>query len=605
MKLHKLYCSDKRFKNIKFKLNGLNVIYADVQTDLTKKRNSHNLGKTKLAEIIDFMLLKRLDQNHFLQKINTTKNAKIFVNYTFYLEIQLPSVKFLTIKRSIDNNTKISFKLNDYTVDGFKEPSEWDFEDLPFEKAKEKLSFYLDFDFFKDKNYNYRKSLSYCLRTPPIDYNDVYKLADFAKGKDIHWKPFVFSLLGFDGNLLYKKYENDEKKEEYNGFIKTLEKDYDIKNTNRDYLVATKQEMQSNIDKIQSEIEKFNFFNADKQTITNQIEGIDNEINILNSEYYALKLELERIEKSLKTKFVFDLKRVEQLYKEAEIYFSESLIKDYNELLNFNKHLTANRLKYLNQIKKSKQESLGDITKELEKLNQEREDFLQFLTDSNSFDKFKFHQRELFAVQESLRETEHKIMMLDKIFDYKDKIQELETEIKSTKDALKKLHRTTEENQLYGGIRKNFASFFEEIMNEKATISWELNDEHNVKFNPPKVIGGKKGQNNTLKDEGTTYKKILCIVFDLAILVAYKNQKYYRFVYHDDALSQQDNGIKNRLLSLVHKLSKENDLQYIVSVIKADLPMNENDGIIYFDDSEIVLELNDKNEKGTLFGFEF
>lgn len=32
MKLSKLYCNDERFKNIKFNLKGLNVIYADVKS---------------------------------------------------------------------------------------------------------------------------------------------------------------------------------------------------------------------------------------------------------------------------------------------------------------------------------------------------------------------------------------------------------------------------------------------------------------------------------------------------------------------------------------------------------------------------------------------
>jgi uncharacterized protein YydD (DUF2326 family) len=56
---------------------------------------------------------------------------------------------------------------------------------------------------------------------------------------------------------------------------------------------------------------------------------------------------------------------------------------------------------------------------------------------------------------------------------------------------------------------------------------------------------------------------------------------------------------------LIYKLSKQYNLQYILSVIKADLPMNEEDNLVYFNKNEVVLNLNDTNEKGTLFGFEF
>lgn len=115
--------------------------------------------------------------------------------------------------------------------------------------------------------------------------------------------------------------------------------------------------------------------------------------------------------------------------------------------------------------------------------------------------------------------------------------------------------------------------------------------------------GNKK--KDTSKDEGTTYKKLLCVAFDLAILCTYNTESYFRFVYHDDVLSQQDNGIKNRLLELINKISERFDLQYILSVIKSDLPHDESENIKYFDDNIVVLKLHDKDETGTLFGIDF
>ena len=105
-------------------------------------------------------------------------------------------------------------------------------------------------------------------------------------------------------------------------------------------------------------------------------------------------------------------------------------------------------------------------------------------------------------------------------------------------------------------------------MDEDARISWNINLSNNVDFIPPKVHS--KGKNETAKDEGTTYKKLLCVAFDLAVLCSYNNESYFRFIYHDDVLSQQDNGIKIRLLELVKELTKKYDLQYVLSVIKSD-----------------------------------
>ena len=142
-------------------------------------------------------------------------------------------------------------------------------------------------------------------------------------------------------------------------------------------------------------------------------------------------------------------------------------------------------------------------------------------------------------------------------------------------------------------------------MDEDARIFWSINSSDNVDFPQPKVHEKGGDQRATAKDEGNTYKKLLCVAFDLAVLTSYSDQSYYRFVYHDDVLSQQDPGVKHRLLALIHDLCQKYDLQYILSVIKSDLPMDKADQLIFFPVDEVVLRLDDQGPQGTLFGFDF
>lgn len=142
-------------------------------------------------------------------------------------------------------------------------------------------------------------------------------------------------------------------------------------------------------------------------------------------------------------------------------------------------------------------------------------------------------------------------------------------------------------------------------MDENAVLSWKINTNDNVEFLSPKVKSKINDKLDTAKDEGNTYMKLLCVAFDLSILSTYNPESYYRFVYHDDVLSQQDNGIKTRLLLLVDELTKQLNLQYILSAIKSDLPVGNNDMPIKFAEEDIVLKLHDKDSTGTLFGFEF
>jgi uncharacterized protein YydD (DUF2326 family) len=603
MKLSKLYSNKENFKHILFNLNGLNVIYADVQTDLKDKKNSHDLGKTKVAELIDFLLLKKIDKKDFLLKLTDIENKSIFIDYIFYLEIELNDGRFLTIKRAIENNTKIAFSISEMRDKSFSPPLKFDYENISIDKAKEVLAEFLNYDFFFDKNYNYRKVLSYSLRTPPDDYKDVFQLSKFSNGKHKYWKPFVFDLLGFNGELLLKKYENDDEIEELNGFIGTLKREYKIDKKDRDSLIAEKRSIEENNKEIEKKIDSFNFYEQDKKLIQNGISDIENSISQYNSLSYNLNYEIDKLKKSIQNDFAFEINKVEKIFKETGIYFADQVKKDYQELLDFNFKITIERNKLIKKTLINKQKELDKINSKLINLNLQKENLLSVIQDTDTFKKFKTYQKALAKQEEELNTVNSKISYIDLIYSKEDEIETKKSEIESTIDKLKFLSRHTEENAKYDEIRKKFHTYYKYIMDESANISWYLNANNNIEFPPPKVLDS--ANRNTAKDEGTTYKKILCVAFDLAILTSYNNRSFFRFIYHDDVLSTQDNGIKLRLLELINKLTKEYNIQYILSVIKSDLPVNEQEQILYFKESEIVLRLNDQNEKGTLFGFSF
>jgi uncharacterized protein YydD (DUF2326 family) len=603
MQLNKLYCNSKNFKNITFNLNKLNVIYADVKSDLKEKKNSHDLGKTKLAELIDFMLLKKIDKNHFFLKIKEN-NKSVFNNHIFYIELFLNTGEYLTIKRNIESNTKISFTLQNQTTSNYNAPTNWDYENVSINKAQNILSEYLSFDFFHNKTYNYRKSISYSLRTQD-DFKDVYKLNKFVGGKDIDWKPFMFDLLGFKGELLRLKYDNDSKINDINNLINSYKSDYSVKVEERDEIIAEKTITENEFKEIEQHIDRFNFYKQDKSLIKKGIVEIENVISNLNSESYKLNFELEKLKISIKNKFSFDIEKVKKVFEETSIYFSDQLTSDYQELMNFNKKLTVERNKLLKRTIKDKEQELTTLNSRLISLNQDRESLLTHLTDSDTFTKFKKLQKDLVKVEGQLLKYEEKIKAIDKIIQKENDIDSLKTDIKTTINELKKIHQTTDQNQKYKEIRTLFSKFYKHIMDENAVLSWNLNSNDNVNFIPPKVKSKVNKDKDTAKDEGNTYMKLLCVAFDLSMLCTYNKESYYRFVYHDDVLSQQDNGIKIRLLELIANITKKYKIQYILSVIKSDLPQDISNEIQNFSEKEIVLKLDDKDISGTLFGFEF
>lgn len=603
MQLSKLYSNKEGFKNIKFNLNGLNVLYAEVKSDAQEKKNSHDLGKTKFADVIDFMLLKQIDKNHFLLKIKKNE-VSIFNDHVFYLELYLNSGKYLVIRRNIAANTKISFSLNNQTSEKFTPPTKWNYENIAIGRAREILSEYLSLDFFHNKKYHYRQSISYSLRRQD-DFKDVYKLNKFSVGKDINWKPFVFDLLGFNGELLRLKYENDTKIETIKSFIDSLKKEYSVKIEDRDEIVAEKSIIQSDFKEVEDQIDRFNFYKQDKELIKEGIEKIENIVSTLNARSYSLNYEINKLRSSVRNNFSFDIEKVKKVFEETSIYFSEQLTSDYKELMSFNKKITSERNKLLKETLKIKEEDLREVNKELASTNKERENLLAHITDSDTFSKFKNCQKDLVKIEGKLLKFQEKLDAIDKIIAKGDEIDLLKEEIKTTIATIKTIHQTTDKNVKYNKIRSYFSKFYKVIMNENAVLSWKINTSNNVDFIPPKVKSKIDSKIDTAKDEGNTYMKLLCVAFDLAILCSYNPESYYRFAYHDDVLSQQDNGIKLRLLELVNSLIKEHSLQYILSVIKSDLPHDDENNTISFSEEDIVLRLHDKDPSGTLFGFEF
>ena len=252
MKISKIY-SNKNFKNIEFN-NKFNAIVAFIESD--KKEDTHNLGKTSLIRVIDFLLLSGYNKN-----TDKLLGNNIFIGQEFYGEFKLNNGKYLIVKRTINTATKISFKLNDFKLDGFKTDIDWE-ETLTLKKAKAKLNEYLSFNVLQ--NWDYRKSITYFLRSQQ-DYLDIFKLNKF-KGKHKDWKPFVFDLLGFNGSLILDKLEVEEEIDNLKKKLQTLKLEAQIDTSEKDRLEGLLEIKKIELTEIESHIDKFNFFKEDIRT---------------------------------------------------------------------------------------------------------------------------------------------------------------------------------------------------------------------------------------------------------------------------------------------------------------------------------------------------
>lgn len=582
MKLIKVF-SNGPFKNVKFS-EGYNIVLATIH-DKTNKKDTHNLGKTSLLVVIDFLLLST-----FSKKSPILTNP-IFSTQTFFLELLLNSGKYLIIRRSVAKPSKISFKINDAPLNNFDIPTEWDEENIAFETAQDMLNSYLDYDVLT--NWSYRKSISYFLRSQK-DYLDVFQLNKF-QGKHLTWKPFVFDLLGFDGNLVKQKLLCDDEIETKKNAIETLQKQASIDVAERDKIVGLIEIKTDEKNQKANEIDKFNFYSQDVAVTRNLIDSIDIELQSLNSERYRLGYEINKINKSLEqTSTEVRLDKLKELYNEVEIFFPEALSKQYEELEQFTEAISIERRKYLSENLSILKEEYAKIDEATKLKEQERSEKISVLTDIDVYDKFKVYQKELATLEAELTLLQEKLRLIDRSSTIRAEIELLKDKRKTYVDDI----RRAIAGRSHAEINKIFNQIVTEVTDTNAIISIKQNVDSNVEFAADYQT---TAHITTSEADGTSYKKLLCVAFDLALLISYSSHSFYKFVYHDGVLEGLDDRVKQRLITITQRICSEYGLQYILSLIDSDIPQNIEAPNLEFPMDTICLDLNDIDDSGKLF----
>ena len=157
--------------------------------------------------------------------------------------------------------------------------------------------------------------------------------------------------------------------------------------------------------------------------------------------------------------------------------------------------------------------------------------------------------------------------------------------------------QNSDQNSLFSAIRVFFSEIVEEVIDRKALLSVSPNQVGHLEFRAEILDGS---GNATSADLGHTYRKLLCIAFDLAILRAHLDDKFPRFVYHDGVFESLDDRKKENLLAVIRRYA-ELGLQPIITLIDSDLPVRAVDEGPIFSTDEVVITLHDEGEQGRLF----
>ena len=595
MKLVRLYANEKEiFPEIPFG-PGLNVILAEVRVPEDGTKSDHNLGKTLLTRLLDFMLLKEVDGEFF-----TRKHPDRFEGFVFFLEILLPDGKtHTTIRRAAQGDTKIALKLHGQLDDSSPlldaEEESWDHWNIPIVKAKDILNGWLAFDAFP--GWDYRKGLSYFLRTQN-DYRDVFRVEKFQRSADIYWKPYMADLLGLPGDMILAKYESDRLAEGSQEAAKVLRGNSGYTESDGDRLSAEISLSESAIQRKTAQLQEFSFHEMEMDVSDDLVKNVEAGIRESEQKVYYTKRDLQAAHDGLASPLEFNLNEIKCTYEECALVLPELLVRSYEELVEFNRKLASERNKYLKQRIKSLELALAKESEAHKTLSEQRQRYLEVFKNQESLQRFKALQLELVRSEESLGQLRQHMARVEEMTKLQEKALAARQESdRLTSEIKRRIHPPSER---YRFIRERFQKIADEFLHVPAVLFVKQNELGNLDFHVEVKQTGGTGEFSSEAD-GTTFKKLLCMAFDLAVIAEYAGNRFYHFIYHDGALEGEDDRKKIALLKLVHRLCSEFGIQYILSAIQHELPRNADDSVYEFASGEVVRKLHDDGDQGRLF----
>ncbi len=593
MKPSKLYTDQPdRFAAVEF-TPELNVVLAEIRLPENQDRDTHNLGKTTLGRLLDFDFLAGRDQNFFL-----FRHEDRFGEFVFFLEVELLDGSYVTVRRTVAGHSRIAFKKHVVRHQDFSAlpDRDWDHLDVPFERARELLDSYLDWRALKP--WHYRKGLGYFLRSQE-DFGDVFQLRRFANSH-ADWKPFLAHILGFDAALIGEHYAKEAALDDMESKSATIRQELgggNIEDAGKiDGILLLKTQ---EVEKKQALLDRFDFRSEDKSETKLLVDKVDERIAVLNARRYSLMANRKKIAASLQDdQILFNPDEAAKLFEEAGVLFGGQIKRDFQQLIEFNRAITEERQGYLVEERADIDVELKAVNAELTALGKRRAEMLAFLSETDTFAKYKRFSSELVTLRAD-------IQSLQRQRDFVHRLQQLRTDIRSLQEE--KIHllsaieadveaKSANADSLFSAIRLYFNEIVEEVIDSKALLNVSVNRMGHLEFKAELLD---EAGNATSADRGHSYRKLLCIAFDLALIRAHLGEAFPRFAYHDGVLESLDDRKKEVLISVLRRYTGMG-IQSIVTLIDSDLPKRPADQPL-FEDDEIVLLLHDEGESGRLF----
>lgn len=356
--------------------------------------------------------------------------------------------------------------------------------------------------------------------------------------------------------------------------------------------------MESSLNTREQELDSFQFNEAEENLIKDLVHSTETNIAELNLKIYNLNYDLSQINEALVQRDKLNLEDVDRVFSEAEIHFPDQLKRDYLALLAFRKKITAERRRELRKRSKEIEIELEIAAAQKAQLDTLRHSNVDAITSDDTIQKFK-------ALQKNLREE--RIRYERRREDY-ERLKDLAEASRAHREKQRERDSLADEvgamieasTPQLEKFQRYFDQYCQTVLGLEGIFTLTANKYGNLEYEIGLGLDDKKGVTSSQGD-GTSYRKITCALFDLALIRSHEGQNFFNFVYHDGVLEGLDDRKKQKYLSLVRSEVNRGPLQYILTAISSDLPRDQSGNRTEFSKAEVVLSLDDSGDAGRLF----
>ncbi len=527
--------SEEIIREIVFNKKGLNLIVDNTPENAIESGNS--VGKSTAIKIIDLCLGAKTVRELYYDADTRSENktVKDFLNkYKLQAELCLEdgNNKEYIIKRDLFSNGKKYIFDKIYTEQEF------------WEELK-KIIFHLH-----EPRPTFRQLIPKFVRLATTSEDGMIKFLPAMTTIDTYDTIYSFLFQIYSDSLLSKKGELAEKISECQKAIQTLEKSKSI--ISLGLLKQSLEIINSDLEDLSAKRNKLSYMDVYRDELDTK-RKLTLRINDLHEKMELVEFEINNIEKSIlnlsKEKKEIDFSTLRALYMEAESYLPK-LQKKFEDLVGFHNCMIQNRIDFIQEQLKTKQELFMQYSQQLQEILLEKEKITVEALDEGLLDELNMLNRKIEELSLKKGEITQSIHLLEEQGQIRQQLnQELDEIEKQMEDS-----GIEEKTKVFNQI---FADYCEKLYGEKYLFDYNPKWKEEKKF--PVSISALGG------NVGTGKKKAVIVAYDLAYM-QYSIKvgiNVPQFVIHDKMENTHINQLKT-----IFQICTEIDGQYIIPILR-------------------------------------